>query len=773
MTYANIPLNLSKYTGLLFLTLCLGWFFCISNASSLQAQPNVIIIICDDLNDSVEGMGGHPDAITPNIDNLSSRGVRFTNAHCNAPICGPSRASLWSGLLPSTSGYYGYDQQSNKWRQFPKLSDAITLMEHFKANGYNVYGSGKIFHNGHADNTVFTINPDNDPDGPGDYDFGPFPWDGVTVQSGNRKGVQHPSMPSGINGYYASLARLSDIPTVGSHTGWSLKKTDFNYVSNSDRDLMPDEVTAQWVGTKLNQTHNQPFLIIAGMSRPHAPFYAPDEYFELFEDANGNPTVSLPPYLENDLDDVPDIMKPYSGTIQDFRTAGNGNDEWWKKLVQAYLACVAFADAQVGEILTHLDNSDYANNTIVIFTSDHGYHIGEKDHKAKTTAWEETTRIPLVMHVPGITPANQECNVPVSLVDLYPTLNALCGLPADPNGGSGKNNIALDGHDLSPLLANPTTGQWDGPRVSLSHLNSLLNIAAHTESPWALNHHSARSTQHHYILASDGSEELYDHTNDPNEWTNQASNASYATVKADLKQHLFKGLGFKNAGSMVLSGGFEGSLDDWENFGPVTLSSDASIQYEGSNSVLVSDRTNGTWNGIRQNMLTQLEPGKTYHCSAWVRLASSASDVIRLNIKQTLGTDPTQYITLGSVTASNTDFSLVEGDFTVPYGVTISDLELTLNGPAIGEDFYVDHVQIYPYAEPKVVASLVLDNGNNAYSINWNAELGVSYRLEQSLNSLNNWTVLESDVTADKTSMSHLLASPPSEAKAFWRVVEN
>ena len=348
-------------------------------------------------------MGGHPDAITPNIDNLSSRGVRFTNAHCNAPICGPSRASLWSGLLPSTSGYYGYDQQSNKWRQFPKLSDAITLMEHFKANGYNVYGSGKIFHNGHADNTVFTINPDNDPDGPGDYDFGPFPWDGVTFKYGNRKGSQHPSMPSGINGYYASLARLSDIPTVGSHTGWSLKKTDFNYVSNSDRDLMPDEVTAQWVGTKLTQTHNQPFLIIAGMSRPHAPFYAPDEYFELFEDANGNPTVSLPPYLENDLDDVPEIMKPYSDTIQDFRTAGNGNDEWWKKLVQAYLACVAFADAQVGEILTHLDNSDYANTTIVIFTSDHGYHIGEKDHKNKTTAWEETTRVPLVMHVPGVT----------------------------------------------------------------------------------------------------------------------------------------------------------------------------------------------------------------------------------------------------------------------------------------------------------------------------------------------------------------------------------
>lgn len=757
-----------------FVVLLLGLCFCITSADRLHAQPNVIFIICDDLNDSVEGMGGHAQAHTPNIDNLSTRGVRFTNAHCNAPICGPSRASLWSGLLPSTSGYYGKNQQDNNWRNFPKLSDAITLMEHFKANGYKVYGSGKVFHNGHADNSVFTINPDNDPDGPADYDFGPFPWDGVTYfgTSNRRDGSQHPSMPAGINGYYSSLARLSNVPTVGSYTGWSLKTADFNYVSESNRDLMPDEITAQWVGTKLGQTHTEPFFIIAGIHRPHSPFYAPDEFFELFEDENGNNLIQLPPYLENDLDDVPDILKSYSGGINDYKTAGNGNNEWWKKLVQAYLACVAFADAQVGKILTDLDASNYANNTIVIFTSDHGYHLGEKDHKNKTTAWEETTRVPLVMYVPGVTPANQECSVPVSLVDLYPTLNALCGLPADPNGGSGKNNIALDGHDLSPLLANPTAGQWDGPRVSLSHLNSLVNIAAHTESPWALNHHSVRSADHHYVLASDGSEELYDHTNDPNEWTNQASNGTYASTKADLKQRLFKGLGFKSASSLVLNGGFEDNLNNWENFGSVTLTNNSSNQYEGSRSILISDRT-ATWNGIQQSMLTQLEPGKTYHFSAWVKLAASASDTIRLNIKQVLGTDPTQYITLDTVTAGNSSFTLLEGDYTVPYGETITALDLTLNGPAIGESFYVDHVQIYQYKEPNIIASLVLDNGNGSHTINWNAELGISYRIEQSLGSLNNWTVLESDLTADKTSMSHLFASQPSESKAFWRVVQN
>ena len=744
-------------------------------ALTLIAQPNVIVIICDDLNDSIEGMGGHAQAHTPNIDLLTERGVRFTNAHCNAPICGPSRASIWSGLLPSTSGYYGKDQQNNNWRNFPKLSDAITLMEHFKANGYNVWGSGKIFHNGHSDNSVFTINPDSDPDGPADYEFGPFPWDGVTFfgTSNRRDGSQHPSMPAGINGYYSSFARLSDVPTVGAHTGWSTKTADFNYVSPSNRDLMPDEITAQWVGTKLSQTHNQPFLIIAGMNRPHAPFYAPDEFFELFEDANGNNLVQLPPYLENDLDDVPDILKPYSGGINDYKTAGNGNNEWWKKLVQAYLACVAYVDAQVGKIITDLDASAYANNTIVIFTSDHGYHLGEKDHKSKTTAWEETTRVPFVVYAPGVTPANQECSVPISLVDLYPTLNALCSLPADPNGGAVKNNIALDGNDLTPLLANPTSGQWEGPRVSLSHLNSLVSIAAHTESPWALNHHSVRSTDHHYILASDDSEELYDHTNDPNEWANQASNSAYAAIKADLKLQLFHALGFKNSQSVVSNGDFESGTTNWTNFGPVTLTSNAANTYKGSASILVSDRTSGTWNGIKQNMLAVLEPGKTYHFSAWVKLANAASDVLRLNIKQVIDSNSPQFINLGSVNATNTDFSLVEGDYTVPTSGTINELELTLFGSAIGVNFYVDHVRSFEYKTPFIVTSMVTDNQDGSISINWNAELGVSYRLEETQDLAGSWTVLQSAISADKTSMSWLLSEQPTGPRAFWRVVKN
>jgi hypothetical protein len=326
---------------------------------------------------------------------------------------------------------------------------------------------------------------------------------------------------------------------------------------------------------------------------------------------------------------------------------------------------------------------------------------------------------------------------------------------------------------MSPLLSNPSLGQWDGPKISLSHLNSRLLIDPHTESPWALNHHSARSTDYHYILASDDSEELYDHTNDPNEWTNQASNTAYAAIKADLKLQLFRALGFKNSQSLVSNGDFESGTTNWANFGPVTLSNNTAHTYKGSHSLLISDRTTGTWNGARQDLLSTLEPGKTYNFSVWVKLANSSTDTVRLNIKQVIGTDPTQFINLGTVTANNADFSLIEGDYTVPYGVNINELELTLNGPAIGVNFYIDHVRSFEYQTSNVVASMTTNNQDGSISINWNAELGVSYRLEQTLDLTESWTVLQSDISADKSNMTWLLSEQPTGPRAFWRVVKN
>jgi arylsulfatase A-like enzyme len=1019
-------------------------FMICSGASVCFAQPNVILIVCDDLNDSVEGMGGHIDAKTPQIQEIMEAGVRFTNAHCNAPICGPSRASLWTGLLPSTSGYYGFDQQSNDWRDFDLLSDAVTLMEHFKANNYTVWGSGKIFHNGHDDNTVFSVNPASD--GAGPSDFGPFPWNGVDPGSGNYTGEQHPDMPTSNWGYYPSTTSLDNNPgdTVGyGDYDWALKSGPFNYTSEASplgidgdiRDLMPDEISAQWAEGKLGQTHNNPFLMVVGMNRPHAPFYAPKEFFDLFRDEDGNNTVSLPPHLPNtdDLDDLPEIAKGrpsgdllnrgyQSGMDKYKQDYGNGANEWWLNFVQGYLACVAFADHQIGVIWDALQASDYASNTIVIVTSDHGYHLGEKDHSSKTTPWEETTRVPLVIYTPEMrsggsleSVAGLECSAPVSLIDLYPTLNVLCDMPADPNGGAGKNNTVLDGNDLTRLLEAPLAGQWDGPSVSLSHLhNARVDWPEGTKSPWALNHHAVRSENYRYIRYSDGSEELYDHSLDPNEWTNQAGNAAYAPAKTVMKRRLFESLGLANTNNLVVNGSFESDLSNWVVGGSAgaildtsnslagdrsalvtsnaTVSSEVLVDYEfndadgtllnsnllsnegsdtgswnfghfkaqagalnvgytqefksplvddnlasgstntvfrlytltsaitsgefefivdisewdlrrnwdsassaegkgvqfslmsGSSSVNVRFETSGasgfranvsglatgnaygnafdfplnrlelnggllrisgnldsgawtafandgeggayktitsgsgltsidgirfnalspsdgSWGGagagnapdpaedgtsgdymridhitlsntitaldggLEQNMLAVLEPGKSYHVSAWAR--SSSSGAVQLEMQETSGSGQATDFAIGSVAANDTEFLLIEGDYTVPDNLT------GLSLIAQGAGFSLDHVQVYEYQTPNIVASVVIDDGDGSISLGWNAELGVSYRLEQSLDLANDWTVLESDLTADKSKMIRELTVDPSLSRAFWRVIKN
>ena len=484
---------------------------------------NVIFIICDDLNDSVEGMGGHVQSQTPNIDRLIDMGVQFTNAHANAPICGPSRASLWTGMYPSKTGYYGHNQQQNRWRNFPILTDAITIMEHFKNNGYKLYGSGKVFHNGHEDNSVF-----NQPLNGGPSSFGPFPWDGFTMHNwGKPQAFGHSVMPPNIrDNKWGGFAPLSEIPTVGDYTGWMKdweEPWDFQYVSEMDRELMPDEITTSWVCEKLNETHDNPFFIVAGMNRPHTPRYAPKEFFDMFP----LETIILPPYLENDLNDTPSILweNNYQSSaltrfLEDSAETDIGSEMWWKKWVQSYLACVAFVDHQVGVILDSLENSQYADNTIVIFTSDHGYHMGEKNFLSKTTIWEESTRIPLVVYAPGVSVAGEKVAHPVSLIDIYPTLIDLSALPENPNIGG--NGYLLDGYSIRPFLENPINGTWNGPPVALNHLRGNVNPDDNIPSPIAENHHSVRSSRYRYTLTSDGEEEFYDHLNDPNEWNNLA-----------------------------------------------------------------------------------------------------------------------------------------------------------------------------------------------------------------------------------------------------------
>ena len=506
-----------------FLSACITALLMSVSISGQNNLTNVIIIICDDLNDSVEGMGGHAQAQTPNINRLIDKGVQFTNAHANAPICGPSRASLWTGMYPSKTGYYGHNQQQNRWRNFPMMTDAITIMEHYSNNGYKLYGSGKVFHNGHEDNSVF-----NQPLDGGPSSFGPFPWDGSTMHSwGKPLAFGHSIMPPNIrDSKWGGFAPLSEIPTVGDYTGWMKdweEPWDFQYESEMDRELMPDEITSIWVSEKLNETHDDPFFIVAGMNRPHTPRYAPKEFFDMFP----LETIILPPYLENDLNDTPSILweNNYQSSaltrfLEDSAETDIGSEMWWKKWVQSYLACVAFVDHQVGVILDSLENSQYADNTIVIFTADHGYHMGEKNFMSKTTIWEESTRIPLVVYAPGVSVAGEKVAHPVSLIDLYPTLIDLSALPENPNIAG--NGHLLDGYSIRPFLENPTNGTWNGPPVALNHLHGNITPTNDTPSPINENHHSVRSSRYRYTLTSDGEEEFYDHLNDPNEWNNLA-----------------------------------------------------------------------------------------------------------------------------------------------------------------------------------------------------------------------------------------------------------
>jgi arylsulfatase A-like enzyme len=505
-------------------------------------KPNVLFIIADDLNDNIGGWGEELQAITPNLDWLRQESVSFTNAFANVALCNPTRASLWSGLYPHTTGFYGYNQHEQEWNNNPILKDAVPLFSHFQTNGYELYGTGKIYHRIRESYMVF----DRDSYGV-EPSFGPFPYDG-------KKTVAHPSLKKPYRDDFAlrNFGPLSDVPKIEAssaegipgYTGWWDQGKPFRYVNENDRDQMVDERSAAWAIEVLNQEHPDPFFLTVGIMRPHRPQVVPQKYFDMYplEDIN------IPPYLESDLSDVPEIFWKDIKDLErnkgfsDFRDLSDAypNNEGWKLWLQSYLACVSYVDDQVGKILDALNNSPYKDNTIIVFTSDHGYHMGEKNYMFKLSVWDESTRIPMIICVPGITDRAGEVNHPVSLIDLYPTLVDLAGLPEQPN--QINDGPELDGHSLTPFLDNPDMADWEGPSVALSVLYGSAEPEDQLEKdePGKVErqHFTVRSEQFRYTLANNGQEELYDHVKDPHEWVNQATNPDYEVVKAELKNEL-------------------------------------------------------------------------------------------------------------------------------------------------------------------------------------------------------------------------------------------
>jgi arylsulfatase A-like enzyme len=429
------------------------------------ARPNVLLITVDDLNDWVGAVGGHPQARTPVLDRLAAQGTVFTNAHCQAPICHPSRISFMTGTLPSTTGMYSMGPMDFR-RDCEALRDRAatpTLPEYFAAQGYRTMGVGKIFHNSSATDTFQEYGPRGD--------WGPFPPDG-------KKFVDAP--------------------------GGSL--WDWGRFPAQDSDTV-DRTVADWASARLAEPAERPFFLAAGFFRPHAPMYAPAPWWELQGETAG---IALPPHLANDREDIGPFAQALTYAATSPRHAYFETSGRWREAVQAYLACLSFVDAQIGRLLDALERSPHARNTIVVVLGDNGISLGEKSRWGKRSLWERDTHVPLIVRAPGL-PAGGRCAEPAGLVDVYPTLLELCGFKPAPR---------LEGRSLVPQLLDPAV-----PRPP-------------TLTTFFIGNHAVRSRDHRYIRYSDGSEELYDHRNDPNEWRNLAGREDQREVVRELARFL-------------------------------------------------------------------------------------------------------------------------------------------------------------------------------------------------------------------------------------------
>ncbi len=423
-----------------------------------KGSANVILISVDDLNDWIGCLGGHPQAKTPYIDKLASEGVLFSNAQCQSPVCNPSRASMMSSLYPSTTGIYFLEPDLVE----SEVARNNTLMpQRFQDEGYYVTGAGKLFHNGAGINEKYVPNYGGQFGG-----FGPYP---------DKKISSYPGHPL-----------------------W-----DWGAYPEKD-EQMPDNMLANWAVKQLNMKHDSALWLGVGFYRPHVPQYAPQKWFDMYP----LETLQLPKTIGNDLEDISqygiDLTRlKHVSPAYDWVTQNNE----WKPLVQSYLACVSFVDAQIGKVLTAIENSDYANNTYIVLYSDHGFHLGEKERFAKRSIWEDGARVPMIIAGPGIA-KGKVCNKPVQLLDIYPTLLELTGLTAD---------SLHEGNSLVPLLQDPKH-EW-------------LHMARTSFGP---GNYAIVSENYRYIQYNDGSEEFYDHTKDPHEWHNAIDHKEYADI---IKQH--------------------------------------------------------------------------------------------------------------------------------------------------------------------------------------------------------------------------------------------
>jgi len=472
------------------------------------AKQNILFIAIDDLNDWIGCLGGHPQAKTPNIDRLAQQGMLFTNAHCAVPVCGPSRAAIFTGKQPWNTGIFTNDHEALKkiGREFQ------TLPQSLRNAGYNTYGVGKLLHgnmNRYPKNLFTEFGPPyqkwlpftKEETAYTDEEFNsPVDKSVLTHQVNRGPGKLNVTFP------------LNKMPRERRLGQKQIDSFDWGGLPVADRE-MGDYITAEWAIQKLKQQQNKPFFLGVGIYRPHIPLFVPKKYYDMFPPDK----VQLPKVLENDLDDLSQVGKDLALKAY---TAGSHKNvvehQQWREAVSCYLACITFIDAQIGRVLDELEQSPHRDNTAIVLWSDHGWHLGEKEHWGKFAGWEESTRVPFII-VPAKNSRNsyatgEKCNKPVSLIDLYPTLLDMLNLP-------GENY--LEGKSLIPLLKKPNA-----------------EISGHVITTFGRGNHSVRTEKWRYTRYYDGSEELYNSEQDPNEFNNLADKPEYNNIKQELKKKL-------------------------------------------------------------------------------------------------------------------------------------------------------------------------------------------------------------------------------------------
>jgi iduronate 2-sulfatase len=436
-------------------------------------KPNVLFIMSDDLNTALSGFG-HPQCKTPELDKLADEGVRFENMHCQYPVCGASRASLMAGLYPYTTGTMG-----NVGTLRGSMPDVVTMSQLFRQNGYRVGRVSKIYHMG-IPNEILAGTADSDD---------PLSWD----ETVNIKAGEH------------------NVP--GIKTNWSPKNDTsqtFMGVEATGGDLEhADGMAASHAIDFLKRNQDKPFFLACGFVRPHVPLVAPTKYFDRYDrDAMIAPVVPA-----DDLDDVPEIIRGYKNN----ETTYGITPELHKGLLEAYYASVSYMDAQVGRVLKCLDELGLKENTIVVFTSDHGYMLGQHHKYQKQHLFEEATRVPFIISVPWLKDQHGQATQQITeLVDLFPSVAELAGL-SPPQG--------LQGESLLPLLKDPKTSVW----------KKAFAFTISRSGGESIRTHDWRFTQ--WGFGAKGME-LFDLKNDPGEFTNLAKDPQHMAQLKQLKKTL-------------------------------------------------------------------------------------------------------------------------------------------------------------------------------------------------------------------------------------------